>query len=46
MWPGIGGKEAVEALEAVGVSRVVIPVMGLPDPTEAMHKISEEIIHA
>ncbi len=46
MWPGIGGKEAVEALEAVGVSRVVIPVMGLPDPSEAMQKISEEIIHA
>ena len=46
MWPGVGGKEAVEALAEVGVSRLVIPVMGLPDPAEAMQKISEEIINA
>ena len=46
MWPGVGGKEAVQALADVGVSRLVIPVMGLPDPAEAMQKISEEIINA
>jgi len=46
MWPGIGGTEAVQALADVGVSRLVVPVMGLPDPMEAMQKISEEIIHA
>jgi len=46
MWPGIGGIEAVQALADVGVSRLVVPVMGLPDPMEAMQKISEEIIHA
>lgn len=46
MWPGTGGAEAVAALADVGVSRLVIPVMGLPNPLEAMQKISEEIIHA
>lgn len=46
MWPGTGGKEAVEALAEVGVSRLVIPIMGLPDPAQAMQKISEEIINA
>lgn len=46
MWPGIGGIEAVQALAEVGVSRLVVPVMGLPNPLEAMQKISEEIIHA
>jgi probable F420-dependent oxidoreductase len=46
MWPGIGGIEAVQALADVGVSRLVVPVMGLPNPMEAMQKISEEIIHA
>jgi probable F420-dependent oxidoreductase len=45
MWPGVGGKEAVEALAEVGVSRLVVPVMGLPNPAEAMQKISEEIIN-
>ena len=46
MWPGIGGIEAVQALAEVGVSRLVVPVMGLPNPLEAMQKISEEIINA
>ena len=46
MWPGVGGTESVQALADVGVSRLVVPVMGLPDPMEAMQKISEEIIHA
>lgn len=46
MWPGIGGAEAVAALADAGAARLVIPVMGLPNPLEAMQKLSEEIINA
>jgi probable F420-dependent oxidoreductase len=46
MWPGIGGAEAVAALADAGAARLVIPVMGLPSPLEAMQKLSEEIINA
>lgn len=46
MWPGVGGAEAVAALADAGAARLVIPVMGLPNPLEAMQKLSEEIINA
>jgi len=46
MWPGVGGTEAVAALADAGAARLVIPVMGLPNPLEAMQKLSEEIINA
>ena len=44
MWPGIGGKEFLGELEAVGVSRVVMPMMGEGDPVERLHKVAEEVI--
>lgn len=45
MWPGMGGVEAVRALEAAGVHRAVIPaqVFGA-DPAAGMRKLSEEVI--
>lgn len=45
MWPGMGGVEAVRALEAAGVHRAVIPaqVFGA-DPADGMRKLSEEVI--
>jgi len=46
MWPGQGGPDAVHALEEAGASRLVVPVMGLPDPKAALEKLSAEIIHA
>ena len=44
MWPGIGGKEFLGELEAVGVSRVAMPMMGEGDPVERLHKVAEEVI--
>ena len=45
MWPGRGGKEAVEALAEVGVSRLVIPLFALgANPAEGIQKIAEEVI--
>lgn len=44
MWPGIGGKDFLGELEAVGVSRVVMPMMGQGDPMETLQKIAEEVI--
>ena len=44
MWPGIGGKEFLGELEAVGVSRVVMPMMGEGDPVERLRKVAEEVI--
>lgn len=44
MWPGIGGKDFLGELEAVGVSRVVMPMMGQGDPLETLRKIAEEVI--
>jgi probable F420-dependent oxidoreductase len=41
MWPGVGGKEFLEELASVGVSRVVVPMMGEGDPVERLHKIAE-----
>ena len=43
MWPGIGGRDFAE-LEAVGVTRVVMPMMGEGDPVERLHKVAEEVI--
>lgn len=47
MWPGIGGIEAIRALEAAGVHRAVIPtqVFGR-DFAAGMRKVSEEVIAA
>jgi len=44
MWPGIGGKDFLGELAAVGVSRVVMPMMGDGDPVERLSKIAEEVI--
>ena len=44
MWPGIGGRDFLAELEAVGVTRVVMPMMGDGDPVERMHKVAEEVI--
>jgi probable F420-dependent oxidoreductase len=46
MWPGIGGPEAVAALADAGAHRLVVPIMGMPNPMETMQKLSEEIIRA
>ncbi|HEY5644808.1 MAG TPA: hypothetical protein VIS76_02605, partial [Pseudomonadales bacterium] len=46
MWPGQGGLEFINALAAVGVSRVVVPVMALgPNPAEGVQKLAEEVIN-
>ncbi len=45
MWPGMGGKDFIGALEAVGVSRVVTPVFALgANPVEGIQKLAEEVI--
>ena len=44
MWPGVGGKDFLGELAAVGVSRVVVPMMGDGDPVERLSKIAEEVI--
>ena len=44
MWPGTGGEEFLGELEAVGVGRVVIPMMGQGDPVERLKTIAEEVI--
>lgn len=45
MWPGQGGKEALAALEEVGVHRVVVPLFALgANPVEGMQKLAEEVI--
>jgi probable F420-dependent oxidoreductase len=46
MWPGVGGKDFIGALEDVGVSRVVTPLMAAgADPVAAIQKIAEEVIN-
>ena len=45
MWPGMGGKDFLGQLEAVGVHRVVLPMMR-PDAAEMLQKIAEEVIAA
>ena len=44
MWPGVGGKEFLQQLADVGVSRVVMPMMGEGDPMERLSKVAEEVI--
>ena len=44
MWPGVGGKEFLAELEAIGVTRVVMPMMGEGDPVERLHKVAEQVI--
>ena len=44
MWPGVGGKKFLAELEAVGVTRVVMPMMGEGDPVERLHKVAEQVI--
>ena len=44
MWSGTGGEEFLGELEAVGVGRVVIPMMGQGDPVERLTAIAEEVI--
>ena len=44
MWPGVGGKEFLGELEAVGVNRVVVPMMGADDPMERLSKIAAQVI--
>ena len=44
MWPGTGGEEFLGELEAVGVGRVVIPMMGQGDPVERLTTIAKEVI--
>ena len=41
---GHGGEEFLGELEAVGVGRVVIPMMGQGDPVERLTTIAEEVI--
>jgi probable F420-dependent oxidoreductase len=43
MWPGQGGAAAVEAFAALGVSRLVVPVMALgPDPRAGLEALARE----
>ena len=44
MWPGMGGKDFLQELAAIGVGRVVMPMMGNGDPVERMSKIAEQVI--
>jgi probable F420-dependent oxidoreductase len=44
MWTGKGGKESLEALEAVGVHRVVVPLGGTAGPVEHLQGIAEVAI--
>lgn len=44
MWPGHGGREFLEQLEEVGVSRVTVPLMGAASPAENLQRIAEEVI--
>ena len=41
MWPGQGGRDFLEELTSVGVSRVVVPMMGAAEPTEHLQNIAE-----
>lgn len=46
MWPGMGGKDFIGALEEVGVSRVVTPLFAFGEnPAEGIQKIAEEVIN-
>ena len=46
MWPGMGGKDYIGALEDVGVARVVTPTFAFGEnPVEGIQKIAEEVIN-
>jgi len=46
MWPGMGGRDFIGALEEVGVSRVVTPLFAFgADPMAGIQKIAEEVIN-
>ena len=46
MWPGMGGRDFIGALEEVGVSRVVTPLFAFgANPVEGIQKIAEEVIN-
>ena len=44
MWPGIGGNDFLGELESIGVSRVVMPIMGDGDPAERLHSVANDVI--
>lgn len=44
MWSGTGGEGFLGELEAAGVGRVVIPLMGQGDPVERLTTVAEEVI--
>lgn len=46
MWPPGAGKQAIEALEEIGVARMVglVPALG-PDPIGGLKKVAEEFIN-
>lgn len=45
MWPGMGGAEAVNALQEIGVHRVVVPLMVFgADPVAGMQRLSQDVI--
>lgn len=45
MWPGMGGVDAVGALQEAGVHRVVVPLMVFgADPVAGMQRLSEDVI--
>ena len=45
MWPGVGGRESLDALTAAGVHRAVTMTMALgPDPLAGMERLAAEVI--
>jgi hypothetical protein len=45
MWPGQGGREAVETMQAAGCHRLVVPIFALgSDPVAGMTKLAEDVI--
>lgn len=45
MWPGKGGREAIEKFEAAGIHRLVVPLFALgADPITGIQKLAEDII--
>ena len=45
MWPGQGGKEAVETMAEAGCHRLVVPIFALgADPVAGMTKLAEDVI--
>lgn len=44
-WIGRGGREALDALEAIGVHRVVVPLFVLgDDPVEGIRRLADEVL--